>query len=154
MTDLPVAVDSNLLLLLIVGMTDRDLVLRHKRLKEFTLDDYDLLQEQLTVATEIIITPNTLTETSNLIDHIAEPARSRIYSRFRDLIRLPEAKEIHVNAISATDRHELNRLGLTDCALLELCAKGIPVLTVDVKLFLAVIGCGHKAINFNHLRGL
>jgi hypothetical protein len=66
-TRLPVAIDSNLLLLLVVGMTEKDYVSKHKRLKEFTLSDYDLLQEQLTVATEIVVTPNTLTETSKVV---------------------------------------------------------------------------------------
>lgn len=154
MNRLPVAIDSNLLLLLVVGMTNREYVSKHKRLREFTLEDYDLLQDQLAVATDIIVTPNTLTETSNLIDHIADPARSQIYSKFRDLLRLPEAKEIHVTGISASERIELPRLGLTDCALLEVCDAGTPLITVDLKLFLAAIGKGGQALNFNHLRRL
>lgn len=154
MTRLPVAIDSNLLLLLVVGMTEKDYVSKHKRLKEFTLSDYDLLQEQLTVATEIVVTPNTLTETSNLIDHIGDPARSRIYSKLRELVDLPDTREIYVDSRAASGRTELPRLGLTDCALLEVCAAGTPLITVDIKLFLAAVRNGNKALNFNHLRSL
>ena len=154
MTRLPVAIDSNLLLLLVVGMTEKEYVSKHKRLQAFTLSDYDLLQEQLTVATEIVVTPNTLTETSNLIDHIGDPARSRIYSKLRQLLELPETREIHVDSRAASSRTELPRLGLTDCALLEVCAAGTLLITVDVKLFLAAFGHGNKALNFNHLRSL
>lgn len=154
MNDLAVAIDSNLLLLLVVGMTNRDYVSKHKRLQEFTSADYDLLQEQLSVASEIVVTPNTLTETSNLIDHISDPARSQIYAKLVELLNLPEAREAYVSSRSATARQELPRLGLTDCALLEVCADGTPLITVDLKLFLAAVGNGSKALNFNHLRNL
>lgn len=133
-------------------MTSRDYVSKHKRLKEFTLDDYDLLREQLTVATEIVVTPNTLTETSNLIDHIANPARSQIYEKLRQLLKLPNAKEMYVTSAAAVVRDELPQLGLTDCALLEICSNGTPLITVDLHLYLAATGNGDKALNFNHLR--
>ena len=152
MNELAVAVDSNLLLLLVVGMTSRDYVGKHKRLKEFTVDDFDLLQEQLSVATEIVVTPNTLTETSNLIDHIADPARTKIYETLRSLVKSPGAKEIYVASVGAVENSELPRLGLTDCVLLDACSTGTPLITVDLRLFLAAISRGDKALNFNHLR--
>jgi hypothetical protein len=149
---LAVAVDSNLLLLLVVGMTSRDYVDKHKRLKEFTVDDFDLLQEQLSVATEIVVTPNTLTETSNLIDHIADPARTRIYETLRSLVKSPGAKEIYVASAGAVENSQLPHLGLTDCVLLDACSSQTPLITVDLRLYLAAIGRGDKALNFNHLR--
>ncbi len=152
MNGLAVAVDSNLLLLLVVGMTSRDYVEKHKRLKEFTIEDFDLLQEQLSVATEIVVTPNTLTETSNLIDHIADPARAKIYETLRTLVQSPGAAERYISSAAAVEYPELPRLGLTDCVLLDACSTGTPLLTVDLRLYLAAIGRGDKALNFNHLR--
>lgn len=152
MNEIAVAVDSNLLLLLVVGMTSRDYVGKHKRLKEFTVDDFDLLKEQLSVATRIVITPNTLTETSNLIDHISDPARTRIYETLRSLVKSPGAKETYVASVRAVENPELSRLGLADCVLLDACSAGTPLMTVDLRLFLAAIGRGFKALNFNHLR--
>lgn len=152
MNGFAVAVDSNLLLLLVVGMTSRDYVDKHKRLKEFTVEDFDLLQEQLSAATEIVVTPNTLTETSNLIDHIADPARTKIYQTLRTLVKSPGAKEVYVASTGAVENTELPRLGLTDCVLLDACSTGTPLITVDLHLYLAVIARGDKALNFNHLR--
>ncbi len=152
MTTIQVALDSNLLLLLVVGMTSRDYVAKHKRLRAFTAEDYDLLREELTVAEEILVTPNTLTETSNLIDHIGEPIRAEVYATLRALLRLPTAKEAYVASVAAAERAELPRLGLTDCALLELCSSGTPLMTVDLHLFLAAVAKGAKALNFNHIR--
>ena len=76
-----VILDSNLLVLLVVGTTSRSYIGKHKRLRAYTDRDFVLLLEVLSAAQRIIVTPNTVTETSNLAGQIAEPARSRI-SRF------------------------------------------------------------------------
>ena len=36
-------VDANLLVLLVAGLTERGLISKHRRLREYTVDDYDLL---------------------------------------------------------------------------------------------------------------
>lgn len=152
MTGIAVAVDSNLMLLLVVGLASRDFIAKHKRLQAFTADDFDLLLSELAVASEVLVTPNVLTETSNLIDHIADPARTQVYERFRDLLSTATAIETHVPSLDAVHRSELPRLGLSDCALLELAARGIPLVTVDLHLYLAAAAKGYKALNFNHMR--
>ncbi|WP_157272165.1 PIN domain-containing protein [Azohydromonas aeria] len=152
MTGISVAIDSNLLLLFVVGSASRGYIARHKRLKAFDVADFDLLLQELSVASTLVLTPNTLTETSNLIDHIGEPARGHIYRFLRALLQRPEAEERYVPGIQATASAELPRLGLTDCTLLELCDAGVPLITVDLPLFLAALSRGAKAINFNHLR--
>ncbi len=152
MSPVSVAVDSNLLLLLVVGLTSRDYIVKHKRLQAFLPEDFDLLADELGAASKIVVTPNTLSETSNLIDHIGEPARSRIYQVLRSLLWAPATSEILVSSAVAAERAELPLLGLTDCALLEICAGGVPLVTVDLQLYLAALRKGFKALNFNHLR--
>jgi len=147
-----VAVDSNLLLLFVVGSASRDYIAKHKRLRAYTETDFDLLVEQLSFVSAVLLTPNTLTETSNLIDHIGEPARSHIYQTLNALLSLPESEERYVPSKRATSLPELPRSGLTDCALLNLCAEGVPLITADLQLFFAAVGRGAKALNFNHLR--
>jgi hypothetical protein len=149
---LPVAVDSNLLLLFVVGSASRDYIAKHKRLRAYTETDFDLLVEQLSSVPAVLLTPNTLTETSNLIGHLGEPARSHVYEKLTALLSRPESVERYVPSRRATSLPELPRLGLTDCALLNLCAEGIPLITTDLHLFLAAVGRGARAINFNHLR--
>jgi hypothetical protein len=147
-----VALDSNLLLLFVVGSASRDYIAKHKRLKAYSASDFDLLLERLGVVSSILLTPNTLTETSNLIDHIGEPARSHIYRTLNALLSLPESVEKYVPSRHATSLPELPRLGLTDCALLSLCEQGVPLITADLSLFLAAVGRGATALNFNHIR--
>ena len=61
-----VIIDANLLPLVIVGRASRAYVERHKRWDNFSLEDYDCLAELLKTASRIIVTPNVLTEGSNL----------------------------------------------------------------------------------------
>lgn len=152
MTRTAVVIDSNLLLLYIVGCASREYIAKHKRLKTFDASDFDLLVGQLSAVAAVVLTPNTLTETSNLIDHIAEPARSHIYRTLRALLSLPEAMETYVPSSVAAEVAELPRLGLTDCALLDVCTQDVLLITVDLALYLAAVCRGAKALNFNHLR--
>ena len=68
------------------------------------------------------------------------------------LLSLPESEERYVASKQAVSFPALPRLGLTDCALLELCTDGVPLLTADLHLFLAAARRGAKVLNFNHLR--
>jgi hypothetical protein len=145
-----VVLDSNLLVLLVVGLTDPHLIGRHKRLKAYDQDDLSLLQNLLAQAGRIVVTPNTLTETSNLLAYIEEPARSRIREAFRLLIRAVD--EEFVPSRTAAEALEFRWLGLTDAALLEVTDESYTLLTADLDLYLASLKRGASALNFNHLR--
>ena len=73
--------DTNLLVLLIVGSESRELIPKHRRLEHFTVDDFDILAEFLENADRLYVTPNTLTETSNLVGQHGEPERSLFMRR-------------------------------------------------------------------------
>ena len=71
-----IILDTNLLILLIVGLSGADRFANHKNLKNFHLpSDFEILNSLLEGISQIILTPNTLTETSNLLRQIANPAR-------------------------------------------------------------------------------
>ena len=61
-----------------MGSASRNYISKHKRLRAYAETDFDLLVAQLSVASAVLLTPNTLTETSNLVDHIGEPAHAVI----------------------------------------------------------------------------
>ena len=141
----PIVLDANLLVLFVVGSASR-----HKRLKEYSASDFDLLVDVLSAAPDVLLTPNTLTETSNLIGNISEPARTHIYTAFRKLIGI--ATEHYLPSSKAAVRPEFLRLGLTDAALLDLTPGTASLLTADLDLYLAALAQGSSAYNFNHLR--
>lgn len=145
--------DANLLVLLVVGATDQALVRTHRRLQAFNAEDYELLVDLLGNYQQILVTPNTLTETSNLLSQHGEPQRSRFFDTFRSLIEI--YKEIVVASRQASGNASFNRLGLTDAALLEVVTADTPLITVDLDLYVAALAkAPGAAINFTHLQHL
>ena len=145
-----VILDANLLLLLVVGLTSRTYISKHKRLQGYEESDFDLLKSLLGSAANIIVTPNTLTETSNLAGQIREPARREIYLRLRQILAILE--ERYVQSSRAARDKEFIRLGLADAVQLDLAGASHTLLTVDLDLYRAAVGRGFKAENFNHYR--
>lgn len=145
-----VLVDTNLLVLLTVGATSRDYIARHKRLTAFIPEDYDVLCELISGAQAVRVTPNILTETSNLAAYIDNPAKSQIFDTFQRLIAT--FLEVYVPSTAAIRRWEFIRLGLTDAAVLEALSDQVVLLTTDLNLFLAAQSAGAAAINFNQVR--
>lgn len=146
-------IDANLLVLFVVGSVRRDLITRHRRLQKFGEQDYDLLLDVIDPVTRVYVTPNTLTETSNLLAQHREPERSRFFDRLRYIIQ--ESEEVVVASTAAAERPEFRRLGLTDAALLDAVTADTPLLTVDLALYLAGLDKHPSAaVNFTHLQNL
>lgn len=142
--------DANLLLLLVVGSASKKYISRHKRLRAYSETDFDLLIKIISNAPTILVTPNTLTETSNLIGYIDKPARIKIFEVFSAYIRL--ADERYCESRQAVTRKEFVRLGLTDSVLLHETTDSFILLTADLDLYLAALNEGCPVQNFNHLR--
>ncbi len=136
-------IDSNLLVLLVVGRVNHSLVGRHRRLKQFVPEDFDRLVEVLTGADRILVTPNTLTEASNLLAYQRGPERARLSEELRRLIE--REIEIVVPSVVAATRSEFRRLGLTDAALIEAASDERQLLTADLKLFRAALSSDARA---------
>ncbi len=145
-------IDANLLVLLIVGSVGENLIARHRRLQHFTAEDYKSLRNLLDRVEQVFVTPNTLTETSNLLAQHGEPERSRFLDRLRFVIQ--ESEEIHVVSEVASRNNAFRRLGLTDAALLEVATEETPLLTVALDLYRAALSKGREtAVNFTHFQG-
>jgi hypothetical protein len=143
-------IDTELLVLLIVGLASRRYISKHKRLKTYTELDFDLLQDVLLKFERIILMPNVLAETSNFLGYIDEPIRSEVFAAFRKFILAEQ--ERYFKSATAVEQNEFLRLGLTDACLLLAAADDHVILTADLDLYLAACSKGHKAVNFTHLR--
>lgn len=146
----PLLVDTNLLVLLVVGLASKELIEKHRRLREYSLDDFDLLAQIVRGHSHLITTPNIWTEVSNLARQTSEPARSKIALVMRQL--MAKSNESYVRSIGASKAVEFARLGLADCAILEVEPASVAILTSDLDLYLAAITRGREATNFNHVR--
>ena len=149
MSGLRLALDSNLLLLLVVGRTERGLLTRHKRLRSYSEADYELLQGFIAVSNVLVTTPSALTEVSNIADSefvsLLAPAWPRRWGLIGAFV------EVYWQSSKLGD-FSFNRLGLADCSLLAVLDDRTRLLTVDSALYLAALGRGCHAVNFNHIR--
>ncbi len=142
--------DTNIFLLMVIGMVDRDLIDRFKRTNTFCGDDYDCLIEFLKNFHRFVVTPNILTEVSNLLGQLTEPKRS---AAFVTLGRLTTTLfEIYVCSQDLSESTNLVRFGLTDAGLIDFAAENVLTLTDDFRLYGMLRTSGKDAINFNHLR--
>lgn len=142
--------DANLAVLLAVGTARRSYVAKHKRLQEYDETDFELLRGFIAKFNRVLFTPNVLTETSNLIRQIKEPARSEAALILAALI--DDADERVVASRLAARHRACTRLGLTDAVLLEVAREGAVLLTADLPLYLAAVQARLDAINFSRLR--
>ena len=158
-------VDTNLLVLLVVGATGRHLIAKHRRLRRFAKHDYDLLLRLIasakasgrrtgsTAAGAVLVTPNTLTEASNLLDQHQDPERTRFFDTLRTLIERNE--EVVVKSVTAAAIPEFSDWGSPTPSSSRLPQRKLQLLTVDLDLFHAVATKDHRAaVNFTHLQPL
>lgn len=148
-----VLLDSNLLLLWIVGGADRNFIESNKRLKAYGADDFELLNERIKGATKLVVTPYILAEVSNLLDLKPTSAKRPLAVQFKRVACADSTVEIHQNSCGVTHSAHFQRLGLSDCAIAEL-APDIVVFTADLDLYTHLCGLGRQdnTVNFNHLR--
>lgn len=146
-------IDANLLVLLVVGRVGEEFITKHSRLQQFVVEDYRILRNLLDRVEQVFVTPNTLTETSNLLAQHGEPERSRFFDQLRFTIE--DSREIQVISEVASQNKEFRRLGLTDAALLEVATVETPLLTVDLDLYLAaLVKDQDTAVNFRHIQNM
>ena len=145
-------IDANLLILLAVGDEDPRLISRFDRLDEYSASDYEVLLEFLRRGRRIMVTPNCLTEASNLLGLHGEPQRTRFLQRLRDIILRSE--EVVVPSATAVTSIVFDAYGLTDAALFEVATPETPLITMDAPIYRAIVAAkGHEsAVNFSAFR--
>ena len=145
------ALDTNLLILLVVGQVSRELISKHRRLRSYDESDYDLLTKTLSSFQRLIVTPNSSTETSNLIiDGMRDPIRSRLLAVFGAI--LAGSDEHYEPSASISMTPEFIRLGLTDATWLKVLDRGSVLLTDDGVLYSAALQNGIETYNFSYVR--
>lgn len=144
-----VLVDTNLLVLFLVGLVNRRRILNFKRTSGFTLADYDLLLRILEWFGNLIVKPHILSQVSDLID-----LSGRELTMVRDSFKLlvERADERYDASKSIVSDSAFASLGLADAAIVALCSRGLLVLTTDAKLHPTLQTRGIDALNFNRLR--
>lgn len=146
-----VVVDANLLVLLVVGSASKDYIAKHRRLRDYTVDDFELLGLIISEFSDLILLPHILSEVSSLARKIDNPARADVQRAFRTLITT--AVELPIQSILGAQRDEFEQLGLTDAVILHLCNMSVhgispTLLTVDTSLANMANSMGYSVIDY------
>jgi hypothetical protein len=148
-----VGIDANLLILLVVGNADQGMIARHKRLSGYTSDDFRALAEIVIQVTDVLATPQVLTETSNLmIFGLADSDKLLVKQSFSVLAG--RLKEIWAPSARLVERQEFYWLDLADCAWLSLLDQDTILLTDDEKLAIAARSNGLMTLRLSDIRTL
>ncbi len=146
-----VLMDSNLLLLWVIGDYDPKIIHKCKRVKQFEEKDYYILIELLTSFKKIITLPNVLTEVSNLLRISLEGKwKEEVFSKFKERIGL--LPENFCPSITGANCKHFLKIGLTDSVIVEIARRDLLVLTEDILLIKILQDNNIDAVNFNHIR--
>lgn len=148
-----VFIDTNLLVLLIIGLVNPERVRNFKRTQDFTIDDFRLLHNLVTwFGPPLIATPHVLSQLSDLTD-LKGKERGEVRNRFKKIV--VDTIEEKYDPAKQLVRHPLfERFGLGDASVAAVCQRNVLVLTADLQLQIALDYSGLNALNFNHVRQL
>ena len=145
-----VLLDTNLMLLLIVGRYNKAFIAQHKRTKAFCVDDYDLLIEVISKFDTLWITSHCMAEVSNLLRQTDIQRAKALMALFAQLSEA--ARESHITKKVVFANSNYIDLGVADTGILAKSKRVSCVITADLDLYLAISKTGRLVINFNHLR--
>jgi rRNA-processing protein FCF1 len=144
-----VLLDSNLLLLLIVGDTRVDYIEKHKRTRTFTEDNY-LELGKLIENCVLTTVPHVLAETSNLLKIGAHGALlQEVLQTFKQFVI--DYEEQRIESKFGVNLAAFNYLGLTDAILIVAASSGATLITMDGPLHRDALGKGLSSIHFVEL---
>ena len=144
-------IDTNLLLVYLVGCVDPQLIIRFKKTSSrYCAEDFKILDELLNKFSRFITTPNILTEVSNLGGQLSGKNKECFIALLSAFIQKTAEKYIQSSEISKDNL--FIKYGITDRGLLELASTGHLIITDDFRLSAYCKSLGFHSINFNHLR--
>lgn len=136
-------IDTNILLLHLIGRFAPARIGSWKRIEQFTVEDFRLLSALIGRFERLITTPHILTEVGNF-------APAAYLSTFaRDLIVFDE---VFVPSADLASTGDVAGLGLTDAAIARCAREGVLIVTEDFEMSQRLLRRGQYVLNFNHLR--
>jgi hypothetical protein len=142
-----VILDTNILLVYLVGCVDTKLIEKFKKTSSrYCAEDFKILDDLLGKFAKFTTTPNILTEVSNLGGQLNGDAKEKFFEFLSKFIQKTTEKYIPSSEISK-DQFFI-QFGITDRGIIELAKTEHLVITDDFRLCAKCT----NGINFNHLR--
>lgn len=139
-----ILIDTNLLLLFVVGSLDPGLIPKVSRTANYSVQDFQIVTKVIDFFDIKITTPHILTEVSNLID------RNEIQGALRTFVSI--VVERFVESSKVITHNMFSAFGLTDVAILDISKDNYLVLTNDGPLIGLLKNNGVDVVNLDILR--
>jgi hypothetical protein len=146
-----VLLDTNLMVLLAVGLYKCERISSFKRTDQYTARDFSLVADIISKFDRRITTPHILAETDNLTRQLPTREHRAVAAIMAPLVET--LFEIYSPSAEAVRHQRYSTLGLTDCVTIASTAD-ILVITDDLTLSSILTHLGRDAININHIRTL
>lgn len=146
-----ILLDTNILLVYLVGLTDKQWIPHFKRTNSYTPDDFDIIDRVVKQSAKIIVTLQILAELGNLWPSPEHTRARRFFSALLDLLK--PARECLIGKEELLPNEMLPSFGFTDLSIVEAAKKmKCVIVTCDFRLVRFCEGDGCMVINFQHLR--
>ncbi len=142
--------DTNLLLLLVVGECDLRAVTTFKRTSAFVNEDFFLLRSFVQYFDRVVTTPNILTEVSSFLNQLSDKVKIEHLRHFAEALQAYDEKYFASTDLAASPY--FTKFGLTDSSIIAKAKGNYLVMTDDFRLSNYLQSQLVDVINFNHLR--
>lgn len=128
-----VLVDTNLLLLLLVGNVDQRLIGEVGRTQNYQVEDYLRLRQVLVEFERVVFLPQILSEVGNLMlkNCPTENTRYELLRAFERFVMSPDSLEARMTSRKVVSHVSFSKVGYTDAAILAVARGRYLVLTAD-----------------------
>lgn len=131
-----IIVDSNIMLLFLVGNYDINYINMFKRTIKYTKEEYYFIKDLLTIyyyKDKVYTSPHILTEISNLSKNIKGDRRIKYFNFFIKILN--NVYEVYIEKNKILEFTDLSEFGVTDIGIYEIAKKNnLLVLTDDSSL--------------------
>jgi hypothetical protein len=143
-------IDTNLLVLVVVGNYRPDRIGSHRRTATYTTEDFALMMRLIARFERVYATPNIFTEVDNLSRALPRQEYVGIAGSMRSV--MGGIAEIYFESRAVGGSRQFPAIGLADAATMLLASRDLLVITDDLPLAHRLQGEGRDVININHIR--
>jgi hypothetical protein len=138
-------IDTNILLLYIVGSIDISLIRDFKRTANFSENDFERISKFIDYFDLKITTPHVLTEASDFIDN-----RQHLQAVLK--VYIENTKEIFLESLDLSKKDAFLKFGLADTSVTYTARDNYLILTDDRPLYGFLINSQIDAVNLDQIR--
>jgi hypothetical protein len=140
-----ILLDTNILLLYLVGTFDQRIVSTFSRTSNFSENDFIILLKLLALFEAKFTTPHILTEVSNLFGN-----RHDLHYSLQAYFMI--VQELYITGARLGQNENFVEFGMTDTAILDLYENSYLVVTDDRRFYGLLLNNGVDTINFEDIR--